>query len=130
MKKKILMKKKKNNKYNNIKKNSNQDENNNEVKKTFTESLTKEEIKNCIKKMNETNNVQYARDAVTIYTTILQPLFNTIRNLKKPTKANFDKIERLIQVIETNQEKMINSKKSTKKAEKQIYDDNINDELD
>ena len=54
-----------------------------ELEESITQSyLQIQEIKNCIKKMNETNNVQYARDAVTIYTTILQPLFNTIRNLK------------------------------------------------
>ena len=41
-----------------------------------------DEIKGCIKKMNETNNVQYARDAATIYDHTLVPLMKTIRALK------------------------------------------------
>lgn len=54
-----------------------------ELEETITEYYIHiEEIKNCIKKMNETNNVQYARDAVNIYTTILDPLLNKIRSLK------------------------------------------------
>ena len=54
-----------------------------ELQEAITESYIQiQEIKNCIKKMNETDNLQYARDAVTIYTTILEPLFNKIRNLK------------------------------------------------
>jgi hypothetical protein len=39
-------------------------------------------IKECIKKMNETNDVKFANDAATIYTTILQPLLDKIRQLK------------------------------------------------
>jgi hypothetical protein len=39
-------------------------------------------IKDCIKKMNENNNVQYARDAVNIYTSTLKPLLEKIRHLK------------------------------------------------
>lgn len=54
-----------------------------ELEETITEYYIHiEEIKNCIKKMNETNNVQYARDAVNIYTTVLDPLLNKIRSLK------------------------------------------------
>lgn len=41
-----------------------------------------EQIKTCIKKMNETNNTQYARDAVNIYNSILYPLITKIRGLK------------------------------------------------
>lgn len=40
------------------------------------------EIKDCIKKMNETDNAQYARDAVNIYVNTLVPLMNKIRTLK------------------------------------------------
>ena len=39
-------------------------------------------IKECIKKMNDTNNVQYARDSVSIYESKLLPLLNNINNLK------------------------------------------------
>jgi hypothetical protein len=54
-----------------------------ELQESITESYIQiQEIQKCIKKMNETDNLQYARDAVTIYTTILEPLFNKIRNLK------------------------------------------------
>lgn len=40
------------------------------------------QIKDCIKKMNDTDNVQYARDAVNIYTNTLMPLMNKSRVLK------------------------------------------------
>lgn len=54
-----------------------------ELNKSITESFYKiDEIKECIQKMNETNNAQYANDAVSIYTTTLQPLLNSIRILK------------------------------------------------
>ena len=54
-----------------------------ELQEAITESYIQiQEVKNCIKKMNETNNLQYAHDAATIYTTIIQPLFNKIRTLK------------------------------------------------
>jgi hypothetical protein len=39
-------------------------------------------IKDCIKKMNQTGNTQFAVDAVTIYHTTLEPLLNKIRLLK------------------------------------------------
>ena len=39
-------------------------------------------IKDCIKKMNETNDKQFAVDAANIYHTTLQPLLNKIRQLK------------------------------------------------
>jgi hypothetical protein len=60
---------------------------NNEKKQELNETITNsyieiQKIKECIVKMNETNNVQYARDAVNIYTTILMPLLQTIRDLK------------------------------------------------
>jgi len=41
-----------------------------------------EQIKNCMKKMNETNNTQYARDAVNIYNSLLYPLITKIRSFK------------------------------------------------
>lgn len=40
------------------------------------------DIKECIKKMNKENDSQFARDAATIYHTVLQPLLNKIRKLK------------------------------------------------
>jgi hypothetical protein len=59
------------------------DQKKNELDESITESFYKiDEIKECIKKMNETNNAQYATDAVSIYTTTLQPLLNKIRILK------------------------------------------------
>jgi len=54
-----------------------------ELNETITNSFIEiQKIKECILQMNETNNVQYARDAVNIYTTTLMPLLYTIRNLK------------------------------------------------
>ena len=41
-----------------------------------------DKIKDCIKKMNETGNIQYAHDAVVIQTTILTPLMDKLRGLK------------------------------------------------
>jgi len=59
------------------------DEKKRELEKTITDSYIQiNEIKDCIKKMNETNNVQFARDAVNIYTTTLTPLLNAIRTMK------------------------------------------------
>jgi len=60
---------------------------NNEKQQELYEAITNsyieiEKIKDCIVKMNDTDNVQYARDAVTIYTTTLMPLLHTIRELK------------------------------------------------
>jgi hypothetical protein len=40
------------------------------------------EIKLCIKKMNENNESKYATDAATIYVTTLKPLLDKIRHLK------------------------------------------------
>jgi hypothetical protein len=54
-----------------------------ETNESITESyINIEQIKECITKMNETNNVQYAHDAVNIYVTTLAPLLSKIRNLK------------------------------------------------
>jgi hypothetical protein len=54
-----------------------------EINESITETYIQiDQIKECIKKMNETNNVQYARDAVNIYNTTLLPLLSKIRNLK------------------------------------------------
>jgi hypothetical protein len=59
------------------------DEKQQELNEAITNSYIEiEKIKDCIVKMNETNNVQYARDAVTIYTSILMPLLHNIRELK------------------------------------------------
>jgi hypothetical protein len=41
-----------------------------------------DKIKDCIKKMNENDDVQYAVDAADIYNTTLKPLLNKIRHLK------------------------------------------------
>jgi hypothetical protein len=56
-------------------------------------------IKDCIKKMNETNDKQYAVDAANIYQTTLQPLLNKIRQLKyrENNVSNDDKYCKLIQ---------------------------------
>lgn len=56
-------------------------------------------IKDCIKKMNENNDNQYAVDAATIYQTTLQPLLNKIRQLKyrENNVSNDDKYCKLIQ---------------------------------
>ena len=54
-----------------------------ELDETITEAYIQiQQIKDCITKMNETNNSQFARDAVTIYDTLLMPLLSKIRNLK------------------------------------------------
>jgi hypothetical protein len=51
-----------------------------ELDETITNSYIEiQKIKDCILKMNETNNLQYANDAVIIYDTILQPLLKKIR---------------------------------------------------
>jgi hypothetical protein len=60
---------------------------NNEKQDMLNENITKfyteiQKIKDCIYKMNETNNTQYAIDATNIYTTVLMPLMHTIRELK------------------------------------------------
>ena len=59
------------------------DEKQQELNEAITNSYIEiEKIKDCVVKMNENNNVQYARDAVTIYTNTLMPLLHTIRQLK------------------------------------------------
>lgn len=60
---------------------------NEEKKVELNDSITNlyiqiDEVKNCITKMNETDNYQYAHDAATIYTTRLIPLLDIIRTLK------------------------------------------------
>jgi hypothetical protein len=60
---------------------------NSEKKQILDEAITNsyieiQKIKDCILKMNDTNNFQYARDAVNIYTTTLIPLLKTIQELK------------------------------------------------
>ena len=61
--------------------------NNDEKTKELTNSITNsyihvEQIKECMSKMNETNNTQYAHDAVSIYIQTLLPLLEKIRHLK------------------------------------------------
>ena len=58
-----------------------------------------DKIKDCIKKMNENNDSQYAVDAANIYQTILYPLLGKIRQLKyKETDVlNDDNYCKLIQ---------------------------------
>jgi hypothetical protein len=58
-----------------------------DTKQELNEAITNfyieiQKIKDSIIQMNDTNNVQYARDAVNIYTTTLMPLLHTIRGLK------------------------------------------------
>jgi hypothetical protein len=60
---------------------------NDSKKQEINESITNSyiqiyQIKECIKKMNDTDNVQFAHDAVSIYNTTLIPLLNKIRELK------------------------------------------------
>jgi hypothetical protein len=60
---------------------------NNDKQQELNESITNfyietQKIKDCIIKMNETNNIQYATDAVNIYTKTIMPLLNNIRELK------------------------------------------------
>jgi hypothetical protein len=47
-------------------------------------------IKDCIKKMNENNDTQFAVDAANIYHTTLQPLLNKIRQLKYRVNVVFN----------------------------------------
>ena len=48
-------------------------------------------IKDCIKKMNENNEIKYADDAANIYYTTLEPLLKKIRQLKyKENMVNYD----------------------------------------
>ena len=66
--------------YNNIIDN---DDKKGELKRTLSDYYIQiDKIKECIKKMNESNNLQYAHDAVIIYTDILTPLIDKLRNLK------------------------------------------------
>jgi hypothetical protein len=66
--------------YNNIVDNTEKKE---ELNTAITNSYIEiQKIKDCIIKMNETDNIQFARDAVSIYTTTLMPLLTTIRELK------------------------------------------------
>ena len=54
-----------------------------ELDETITSAYIQiQKIKDFIIKMNETNNSQFARDAVDIYDKVLMPLLSKIRNLK------------------------------------------------
>jgi hypothetical protein len=121
----------------------------NELEESTTESFYKiDEIKECIKKMNETNNAQYARDAVSIYTTTLQPLLNKIRILKynenmvwhNPDTNTCDLIQNKYsiknlsyasytdKVISNEQGKQGKTDKKDKKGKRLIIDENPSDE--
>jgi len=65
---------------NNITNNKEKKENLNEALKLFYNHVI--DIKKCIKNMNDTDNIQYAKDAVEIYHNILTPLLHQIRDLK------------------------------------------------
>jgi hypothetical protein len=59
---------------------------NDRKKESLKESITSyyiliEQIKECISKMKDTDNVQFAKDAVNIYQDNLRPLMNRIRDL-------------------------------------------------
>ncbi len=60
-----------------------------------------DKIKECIKKMNETDNSQFAVDAANIYVTTLKPLLDKIRHLKYSENIvyhdEFDNVCKLIQ---------------------------------
>jgi hypothetical protein len=61
--------------------------NNEEKKVELDDSFTNlyiqiDEVKDCIKKMNETDNYQYANDAVNIFITRLSPILDIIRKSK------------------------------------------------
>lgn len=60
----------------------NKDKNQELSEATLNSYVQIEQIKHCIKQMNETNNVQFARDAVNIYINTLSPLLKTIADLK------------------------------------------------
>lgn len=68
----------------------NQKVDNHEKKQELEENLTLSyqainSIKDCIKKMNETNEIKYAEDAANIYSKTLEPLLTKIRHLKYKT---------------------------------------------
>jgi len=55
----------------------------NELNEMITNSYIQiNSIKECVKRMNETNNTQFAIDAINIYHNTLQPLLDNIRALK------------------------------------------------
>ena len=71
-----------------------------ELDKALVQSYeTINDINNCIKKMNENNDTQFAVDAASIYHTTLNPLLNKIRQLKYKENMVFndDNTCRLIQ---------------------------------
>lgn len=124
------------------------DQKKNELEESITESFYKiDEIKACIQKMNETNNAEYARDAVSIYTTTLQPLLNKIRMLKYNENMvwhNQDTTCHLIQnkysiqnlsyasytdkIISNEKGYKVKTDKKDKKGKKLIIDENPSDE--
>ena len=56
---------------------------NEQIEETTTEIYYNiDKIRDCIKKMNEQNNSQFAKDAVLIYTSTLEPLLNKLRHLR------------------------------------------------
>lgn len=66
--------------YNNVVDNDNKKQ---ELNEAITQSyIETNNIKECIKRMNETDNIQFAKDAVNIYNGTLKPLLDKIRHLK------------------------------------------------
>jgi len=76
-----------------------------------------DQIKECMKKMNETNNVQYARDAVNIYNNILTPLLIKIRDLKYN--------ENMVWKDESNFCKLIQNRYSIQKLSYSSFNDTV-----
>ena len=66
--------------YNNLVDN---EQKNTELKESYIQLYQQiDNVKECIQKMNETDNTQYASDAVHIYVNIIQPLLQKIRALQ------------------------------------------------
>jgi hypothetical protein len=90
-----------------------------ELNEAIIDSVSKiEEIKGCIKKMNETNNTQFANDAANIYVTTLEPLLSKIRNLKYNETMVWHNEE-------TNTCHLIQNKYSIEKLSYSSYVDNV-----
>jgi len=61
-----------------------------------------DDIKSCIKKMNDMNDRQFAVDAATIYHTTLQPLLNKIRQLKYKVNEVYNDDNNYCRLIQKN----------------------------
>jgi hypothetical protein len=77
-----------------------------------------EQIKECIYKMKETNNIQFAKDAVNIYQDNLRPIMNKIRNLSyDETKVWHD--------IDSNTCNLIQNKYSVQSLSYSSFEDKV-----